>query len=549
MKKTVLAGLVTLTLLTVLGGAEPSHAGWVREWVDGEYSDADIYTDQYLAGIAEADTAIDYGVLHAKAKSLALGGAYALAAIRCLFTYDGPSGDAWICCHFMWNGYIEWLDADADVWAELTLYDETAEYTVSDLSTSLSSSFLFGLSRKKRQPERLEFMAHLDTNRTYSVVMALNAKSVTQFVIGESIVDFYNVGASFWNGLDIDKFRVETVADGVVTKGGSRTGVPARTTERLWQVQYAEADSLTFTTYNKDEDINGWHILITDFISAESQRDGDRRVDVQAWNAIIEKDEYIEFTSTQWLNEYNGQGFEDVTWYPATGALRAPAQSSVSSVEHYWNIGAPYPVPQQPGKYHHTFLVKNPNPVDTLMVTGLQFAIDTFEDTVMAGIDFPDTTIYNPITLAPGDTWSTLIDTEGLRTGDFIYFRYSAIDTISDEIVSVWGGHQIPGELVGITSPPVASSYLRQNIPNPFNPSTTIQYGIDEPSHVSLRIYNVAGQLVRTLVDEYQTPNAAGLSATWNGVDKAGQPVASGVYFYKLETDGLVHTKKMVLLK
>jgi flagellar hook assembly protein FlgD len=66
---------------------------------------------------------------------------------------------------------------------------------------------------------------------------------------------------------------------------------------------------------------------------------------------------------------------------------------------------------------------------------------------------------------------------------------------------------------------------------------------------VSLKIYNAAGQLVRTLVDEEQAPQPEGFSAAWDGLSDHGQSVASGVYFYKLTTKEFSDTKKMVLLK
>jgi hypothetical protein len=91
------------------------------------------------------------------------------------------------------------------------------------------------------------------------------------------------------------------------------------------------------------------------------------------------------------------------------------------------------------------------------------------------------------------------------------------------------------------------SNNLAQNYPNPFNPSTTIKYSIKGKAHVSLKIYNVAGQLVRTLVD---TDMYAGVHIeTWNGRGNSGNPVSSGVYFYKLVTKNFSMTKKMVLLK
>jgi hypothetical protein len=95
---------------------------------------------------------------------------------------------------------------------------------------------------------------------------------------------------------------------------------------------------------------------------------------------------------------------------------------------------------------------------------------------------------------------------------------------------------------------PMAQTRLGQNYPNPFNPTTTIAFTVRERSRVSLRIYNVAGQLVRTLVDDVR---AAGVSHTvdWDGRNARGRSVASGVYFYRLVTKDATMTRKMVLLK
>jgi membrane-bound inhibitor of C-type lysozyme len=88
---------------------------------------------------------------------------------------------------------------------------------------------------------------------------------------------------------------------------------------------------------------------------------------------------------------------------------------------------------------------------------------------------------------------------------------------------------------------------LAQNYPNPFNPSTTIKYSVKDNAHVSLKIYNVAGQLVRTLVNSDM--KAGAYTEIWNGRSDSGNPVSSGVYFYKLVTKNFTMTKKMVLLK
>ncbi len=88
---------------------------------------------------------------------------------------------------------------------------------------------------------------------------------------------------------------------------------------------------------------------------------------------------------------------------------------------------------------------------------------------------------------------------------------------------------------------------LRQNYPNPFNPTTTINYDLPKSSAVTLDVYNIVGQRVRTLVNSVQ--EAGKWSVQWNGTDNAGVHVASGIYFYRLETPNAALTQKMVLLK
>jgi len=92
-----------------------------------------------------------------------------------------------------------------------------------------------------------------------------------------------------------------------------------------------------------------------------------------------------------------------------------------------------------------------------------------------------------------------------------------------------------------------ASFSLEQNVPNPFNPSTTIKFAIPEKARVSLRIYDVAGRLVRTLVDEDR--QADFYKVVWDGTDARGSSVATGVYFYRLEAGKHRATRKMLLLK
>ena len=102
---------------------------------------------------------------------------------------------------------------------------------------------------------------------------------------------------------------------------------------------------------------------------------------------------------------------------------------------------------------------------------------------------------------------------------------------------------------VGLDEPSQLVNRLDLNYPNPFNPTTTIRYYITQRVHVSLRIYNVAGQLVRTLVDEAQSPRTEGFTVVWDGRNDHGGPVSSGVYLYRLVAGGFDATKKMVVLR
>jgi YVTN family beta-propeller protein len=116
----------------------------------------------------------------------------------------------------------------------------------------------------------------------------------------------------------------------------------------------------------------------------------------------------------------------------------------------------------------------------------------------------------------------------------------SVIDTHSKTVEKVIDLHTYVSTAVeGIGKVPKEFS-LGQNYPNPFNPSTTIRYDIPKVATVSLRIFNVLGQLVATLVEEKE--EAGHYQARWN----ANAP--SGIYFYRLQAGGSVETKKMILL-
>lgn len=91
-------------------------------------------------------------------------------------------------------------------------------------------------------------------------------------------------------------------------------------------------------------------------------------------------------------------------------------------------------------------------------------------------------------------------------------------------------------------------SALFQNVPNPFNPTTKIHFDLARTGQVKLQVFDVAGHVVRTLVNN-KLDAKRGHEVTWNGLDDAGKRVSSGVYFYQLVTEELTATKKMVVMK
>ena len=88
---------------------------------------------------------------------------------------------------------------------------------------------------------------------------------------------------------------------------------------------------------------------------------------------------------------------------------------------------------------------------------------------------------------------------------------------------------------------------LDQNFPNPFNSSTQISYNLSKATEVELIIYNVVGQKVKTLVNEFQTVGPK--SIVWNGLDDHRTAVSSGLYLFQLRAGVFQKTKRMILLR
>ena len=93
----------------------------------------------------------------------------------------------------------------------------------------------------------------------------------------------------------------------------------------------------------------------------------------------------------------------------------------------------------------------------------------------------------------------------------------------------------------------VKSFKLAQNFPNPFNPSTTIQYDIPHNGNVVVGVFDINGRLVKNLVNQNQ--QAGNHRTVWNGKNRYNVRVASGLYFYSVKFENSIYSKKMILIK
>jgi hypothetical protein len=112
----------------------------------------------------------------------------------------------------------------------------------------------------------------------------------------------------------------------------------------------------------------------------------------------------------------------------------------------------------------------------------------------------------------------------------------SSFTLMVDGVVGIRDRKMIPEEFV-----------LQQNYPNPFNPSTTLRYGLPDDVTVSLVIYDIRGNLVKTFAPQSQV--SGWYECTWNGIDDSGQPVSTGLYITKIQAGSFTRTIKMLYLK
>jgi len=162
------------------------------------------------------------------------------------------------------------------------------------------------------------------------------------------------------------------------------------------------------------------------------------------------------------------------------------------------------------------------------------------------GRPLPVQTHVSEFTVYPGERYDFIVEPDSSANYTVVIEYLSVYDE------SVQGTASIPVVVTGVltigddeTLPETYS--LSQNYPNPFNPATTIRYGLPKTTTVVLKIYNALGQEVRTLINRTET--AGYKSVIWDGRNNLGQPVASGMYVYRLQTPEFIGEKKLMLVR
>jgi hypothetical protein len=171
--------------------------------------------------------------------------------------------------------------------------------------------------------------------------------------------------------------------------------------------------------------------------------------------------------------------------------------------------------------------------------------------------------LYNNSPVSPDSFYS-------VTTNQFLYYALkdlvgaNPVDAVTDTNTTEFGAlyeyiilHQTISplhdgrvtDLHGVgKEPEILRNYdLKQNYPNPFNPSTTISYSIPVSSNVTIKVYNITGQLVRTLVNEFM--QAGEYKVRFDAVSDYRTPLSSGIYLYQLNVGNQIITKKCVILK
>ncbi len=209
----------------------------------------------------------------------------------------------------------------------------------------------------------------------------------------------------------------------------------------------------------------------------------------------------------------------------------------------------------------HYDVVKTGNPY-AIILTGLEGVVSAGDEVaayahgeVVGAARIVDLNL--PVVIAAWGAVSQFnVNLPGFETGDRIELRvWNQMQNTEMRVAADLDAYQYgitpltTGTITVVNEASVPASFtLGQNYPNPFNPTTTINFTLPAEMQVQLEVYDITGRLVQTLVNG-QTMNAGYHSFMWNGTDTAGNTVSAGLYICSLKGDGMVQTRKMLMMK
>lgn len=459
-------------------------------------------------------------------------------------------------------------------------YSENSNYT--DGGVSLGTTYSYRISAIDNSDNESSYSNVVNIRHQYPQV-AVNINSVWSGIDNNAIID-WDEHAEYW----IDKYEIYRKTD-------QQTDFSLITTLNHPTSSYNDHNLVSGTTYYyKLKAID----LIGD-ISGESPRLSVKIFSPPtsiAFTITIEEDGNYTFKSSDFsFNDADGHSFSGITITQSpsinTNTIKHNQSNLLigTTISDFTNLrflptsnefGSPYvkfkyKVTDSSGDISNSeysvtinvtpindvptaFILQTPTDNDKIIITKANLLNNYCEFKWTSSDDIEgDQILYNFI----GSGGLEFLTTMGLTAPEIKFDHTFICDNIETEsIVSgTWTVEATDG--IGITqiengvmnlvidaTQMVADKFaLDQNFPNPFNFVTSISYGLLNDSKVSLDIYNLTGQHIITLVDELQEKGAKVVQ--WQGVDKFGQQIDSGIYFYKLRAGDFVQTKKMVLMK
>ena len=398
--------------------------------------------------------------------------------------------------------------------------------------------------------------------REYAAVLFGNVWSRCDTLeLGTTEVDFH------WHDDlgEIDLVLIDWYWNDTFTSGGDTSGDPNLRFLKQWtQLDYYKANKLSFELRDDKYKIRGWRADITDFPYANSYYPAPPSTETAYIEAYYDPGEGLQryqqviVQGKVWGSSKCGNHFEirNQHWHPMEPTADHPAQGQKFLPDYYWEVSPPDTLHGVPDNWRHVFTMKNAERSggDTLKVRDLTIMPTLVKYNDLSTVDFSDGLSIPDFDLAPQVSYFKQVFTGAdPLMGGYIYVNYKLLNAAGDSLVcNAWGEHLIPDTTLTLTGvgeqAPLQGYRLYQNVPNPFNPTTVIRYDVPAgDGKVTLRIYDVSGRLVRTLVNDVQTTGRK--SVIWDARDNRGQSVASGVYFYRMTAPGFEKTRKMVLLQ